>query len=62
MVESLRGKTYEEKLKEIDLDSLEERRRRGDMITCYKMLNGLEDTDSKRFFDLVDPKPMHTAR
>ena len=62
MIQGLRGKTYEEKLKELDLETLEERRRRGDMITCYKMLNGLEDTDSKRFFDLVDPEPTRVTR
>ena len=62
MIQGLRGKTYEEKLKELDLETLEERRRRGDMITCYKMPNGLEDTDSKRFFDLVDLEPTRVTR
>ena len=28
----------------------------------YKMLSGLEDTDSKRFFDLVDLEPTRVTR
>ena len=53
MTNGLQGKTYKEKLKELDLLSLEERRERGDMITCFKIMKGLEDTDKDRFFDFT---------
>ena len=34
-------KPYEERLKELKLPSMEYRRKRGDMIQCYKIMNGL---------------------
>ena len=49
MVPEMRELTYEERLKEIKLPTLEERRERGDLITIYKLVNGLEKTD--RFAD-----------
>ena len=36
---------YEERLKEMHLTTLEERRERGDLITIYKLMNNLEETD-----------------
>ena len=36
-IESLRGVTYDERLKILDLPLLEERRRRGDLIQTYKI-------------------------
>ena len=62
MINGLQGKTYEEKLKELNLLSLEERRERGDMITCFKIMRGLEDTDRDRFFDLVETEPSRVTR
>ena len=41
---------YEERLKLLDLLTLKNRRRRGDMIITYKMLNGLIDIDRENFF------------
>ena len=37
--------TYEEKLKEVGLTTLEERRKRGDMIEVWKILDHKEDVD-----------------
>jgi hypothetical protein len=39
-IESLRGKTYDERLSILDLPSLEVRRRRGDLIQMYKIAKG----------------------
>ena len=43
MVPELRELTYEERLKEMKLPTLEERRERGDLITIYKLMNNLEE-------------------
>ena len=47
MVPELEDLTYEERLKEIHLTILKERRERGDLITLYKLMNNLEETDRK---------------
>ena len=50
LVEGLRNKSYEERLIELKLPSLEDRRTRGDMIMTYKMLNGLERVQTNRLW------------
>ena len=42
MVAGLRGRTYEEKLKEVGLTFLHNRRVRGDMIQSFKILNDVD--------------------
>ena len=46
----LKGKTYEEKLKEIGLESLESRRDRYDMVETYKILNNKYNVCSELWF------------
>ena len=41
LVPHLYEKPYEERLKELKLPSMEYHRKRGDMIQCYKIMNGL---------------------
>ena len=45
LVPELEGKTYEERLEEMNLPTLEERRERGDLIPVYKLLKGMNKTD-----------------
>ena len=45
--------SYEEKLKEVGLTSLSERRCRGDMIQTYKIMNGIDDVDYHTWFTKV---------
>ena len=52
MIPSLRGLTYEERLRRLHLPSLCHRRRRGDMIQVYKIINGLDRLETSTFFEL----------
>ena len=47
MVPELKGLTYEERLKEMELPTLQARRERGDLITMYKVVNRIEKIDKK---------------
>lgn len=53
MVSGLRGLKYEEKLKELNLPSLVARRKRGDMLQVWKVLNGDVDVDPSNLFSLA---------
>ena len=50
LIPELRDLTYEERLKECGLTTLEPRRLRGDQIEVFKILNGYENIDSNIFF------------
>ena len=45
MVAGLKGRTYEQKLVEVGLTTLEERRVRGDMIQTFMILNGIDQVE-----------------
>ena len=47
MMLKLEDLTYEERLKEMHLTTLKERRGRGDLFTICKLMNNLEETDRK---------------
>ena len=47
------GLSYEEKLNQLGLYSLEFRRVRGGLIETYRILTGLDRVDSKRMFPMV---------
>lgn len=50
LVVGTRDMGYEERLKLLDMTSLETRRMRGDLIEVFKLLKGYEDIDVQKFF------------
>ena len=53
IIPELRGISFEERLKECGLSTLETRRLRGDQIEVFfKILNGYENIDRNMFFSL----------
>ena len=59
LVPELRGLTYEQRLKQLGLTTLEERRRRGDLIEVYKIMHGIDKVDRKQFFKLISETHSH---
>ena len=47
MVPELRELTYEDRLKEMGQPTKQDRRERGDLITRYKIANGIEKPDTQ---------------
>ena len=54
MVREFNQLSYEERLKELGLPTLKDRRIRGDMILTYRLLHGKEGIDFKKFFSLAE--------
>ena len=52
MIPELRDLSYEERLKECGLTTLETMRLTGDQIEVFKILNGYENIDRNMFFSL----------
>ena len=56
MVTNFKSRTYEEKLSEAGMITLEARRRRGDLLQAYRTINGVDDVDSSQWFQMVQPR------
>ena len=56
MVAGLRGRTYEQKLVEVGLTTLEERRVRGDMIQTFRILNGIDQVEPCTWFTMANER------
>ena len=56
MISDLGSLSYEERLKALGMESLEDRRRRGDLIQCYKTMNGHGDIDPLEWFEFVQDR------
>ena len=54
LVPELRGMSYEERLMELNLSTLEYRRRRYDIIQVFKIIHEIDDIDMSRFFTFTD--------
>ncbi len=54
MIPSLRNKSYEERLSNLNMFSLEKRRLRGKLIVCFKILNGFTNVDRSKLFMIDD--------
>lgn len=59
MVSGLQG-TYEDKLRELNLQTLEERRRRADMIQTHKIIHGIDKVDRHTWFNFVSNTDRNT--
>jgi len=54
MVFGLKKLSYEQRLRRLNLTTLEERRKRGDLIEMYKLLTQKENVDYMQFFQKED--------
>ena len=54
LVKALKDLPYEDRLKELSLYSLAQRRDRGDMITVFKIIHGMIDIDMTKLFKFED--------
>ena len=52
MVSGLKSANYEDRLRELDITTLEERRHQADMLYVYKVLTGREDIDKGQWFTM----------
>jgi len=54
MLPGMKGRSWEERLRELELFSPERRRMRGDLIEVYKMIRGIDRVDSQILFPRVE--------
>ena len=57
----MKGKTYQDKLKEVGLTTLEERRDRGDMIQTFRIIQGLDSVEVGTWCQLADDRAREGA-
>ncbi|MCP3679103.1 MAG: reverse transcriptase family protein [Gammaproteobacteria bacterium] len=57
LIPSLRQKSYEERLRELNLFSLMKRRIRGQLIECFKFLKGYNNVDASNLLTLAPDLP-----
>ena len=61
MVAGLKGRTYQDKLREVGLTTLEERRDRGDMIQTFRIIQGLDNVEVGTWFQLASDRSREGA-
>ena len=62
MVSGLTGSTYEERLQELGLLSLEDRRRQYDLVQTFKIVRGFDDVSASTWFNLMGDNPTRVTR
>ena len=62
MVSDVRGETYEEKLEDAGLTTLEDRRKRGDATETFKTLKGLNGIGKEKWFEIESENSRATRR
>ena len=62
MVSGLRSKTYEGRLTELNLMSLEMRRQKFDLVQVFKIIHGYDKVDRETWFKLAGEAPAHVTR
>ena len=62
LLSDVRGTTYEERLKDVGLTTLTERRERGDAIEAFKTLNGFNRVEKSDWFDIETDDQRPTRR
>ena len=62
LVPEIRELDYEERCRRLGITTLENRRKRGDLIETYKILNGMENLDYKSFSDLSNSRTRTNTR
>ena len=62
MVSGVRGTTYEERLREVGLPTLEERRVRGDMIEVFKTMKGFNRVNKQDWFKIEESGTTRATR
>ena len=61
-VSGLQGRTYEERLEELGMETLEKRRQYLYLVTTYKILKGIDDVDKVTWFRQVSADRTHRTR
>ena len=56
MVARLMGRTYDQKLKEVGLTTLEERRNSGDMIQTFMIVHGIDMVEAGTWFNMASER------
>ena len=62
MLSDAKGRSYEEKLKDVGLTSLADRRERGDAIETFKTMNGFNNVKKEDWFKLEEEDTRPTRR
>ena len=56
MVAGMKSKNYADKLKEVGLTSLEERRSRGDMLQTFRIINEVDNVEAETWFTFASER------
>jgi hypothetical protein len=61
MISGLRSHSYQDRLNELGLESLEERRHQADMVMMHKIVHGVGDINVDQWFDTFDGRRVTRA-